>query len=73
MVPLSVGLLYARDDEGRRLAGSVFGAGEQVPPLEHDGDGLLLDRRRALETFLVDTHQQLPATKKEWARRQFCF
>lgn len=68
MVALDVGLLYAGDDERRRLAGPVLGAGQKVAALQHDGDGLFLDGRRPLKAFLVDAHQELPVAQAHTAR-----
>lgn len=58
-VPLGVGLLKTGDDERGRLAGPVFGPRQNVAILQNDGDGLLLDRRRAFEALLKDPHEQL--------------
>lgn len=63
VVALDVGLLYAGDDERRRLTGPILGAGEEVAALQHDGDGLLLDGRRPLKALFVDAHQKLPVAE----------
>mmetsp|Transcript_10482 Transcript_10482/g.24423 ORF Transcript_10482/g.24423 Transcript_10482/m.24423 type:complete len:270 (+) Transcript_10482:1237-2046(+) len=54
-----VGLLKARDDKRRGLAGAVLGASEHIPVLQDDRDRPLLYRRWPLEPLLENTHEEL--------------
>lgn len=53
----SADLLEDGDDERSGLAGSVFGAGEDVFSGEGDGDGFLLNGGRLFETLFEDAHE----------------
>ncbi len=50
-----------RQREGGRLAGAGLGGGEDVPALEHEGDGPFLDGRRLRVALLRDGLQEVGA------------
>ena len=61
---LRVDALKGRDDEGCSLSSAVLRARKYVSSCQSDGNGLLLDWRRLLETCLEDSHHELTLDKE---------
>jgi len=69
---LGIDLLQCRDDKSGRLAGSILGTRKNVLAGESDGDALLLNRRRLLETSLKNSHEQIALETKVLKLEALC-